>query len=148
MRKLFSKLMVATLAMLLLGGVVGCGMDYVKMWQAANPKAKAVFFNEIYNEQWNAYIDVIAMATNLTPLQVQAMSITDPEGLKALIDASPLTEAAKATLRYKKELLQQVEVPIDAFTDLAKAGIAPSPQQEKLILDLLNKLKYRAYMVE
>jgi hypothetical protein len=62
-----------------------------------------------------------------------------------MIDASDLNDEAKKMLRKKKVLLQDLEDAIDIFTDIALAGDIPPQEQEKYILDLLNKLKYGMY---
>jgi len=150
MKKILSILMVAILA-LVLGCQVGCVPalnSTAQMWDAADPVSKAVFFNEVYTEQWDQYIKVVSYAVNLTPDEVKVMAKLDPVKLKGLVDSSELTDEAKKTLRHKKAILKKVETPIDIFTDIANAGLAPTVEQEEFIVNLLNELKYKAYMAQ
>ena len=150
MKKILSVLMIAILA-LMLGGTVGCVPTLnstAQMWDTAGPVSKAVFFNEVYTEQWDQYITVIAFAVNLTPDEVGVMAKLYPERLKGLIDASKLSEEAKIMLRHKKAILKKVDAPIDIFTDLANAGLTPTAEQEEFIVNLLNQLKMKAYMAK
>ena len=141
--------LLATFLFMTLGGVVGCGPmhlnDTAKMWDAADPISKAVFFNEVYTEQWDEYTVVIAFAVELTPDEVEVMAKRDPEGLKKLTDKSKLSKDARQVLRYKKKILVALDKPIDIFSDLANVGLTPTPEQEKVIVELLNQLKYKAY---
>ncbi len=148
MKKILSILMVAILA-LMLGGIVGCPAtlsNTAQMWDAADPVSKAVFFNEVYSEQWDQYLVVIAFAVNLTADEVEALAKSDPVKLKGLIDESKLSREAREMLRHKKAMLKKVEAPIDIFSDLANAGLTPTATQEEFIVNLLNQLKYKAYM--
>jgi hypothetical protein len=110
--------------------------------------SKAVFFNEIYSEQWDEYLVVIAVSIDRMPDEVEAMTQTEAGRveLQNLVKNSNLSEEARIALRAKKKIMKKVEKPIDDFSDLAKVGLKPSPEQEKFIVDLLNQLKYRAYM--
>jgi hypothetical protein len=143
MRKLFSMMAVATLLLVL----VSCGtvQTPVQTWNALDPQGKALILNEEYNEQYDSYLEVIGYALGLTTSEVKVMAKADPVGLKAMIDASDLNDEARNMLRKKKVLLQDLEDAIDIFTDIALAGDIPPQEQEKYILDLLNKLKYGMY---
>ena len=129
--------------------LTGCmaGMKAAEMWKAASPKSKAVFFVETYNDQFDQYVSIVGMATGLTPSQVMLMMDTDPAGLQAKLDSSNLSDDARAVLKYKKDLLVQLSEPIDVFAALAQAGLEPTPEQERVIINLLNKHKYKAYMM-
>lgn len=124
----------------------GCTItQQAQLWETANPKEKAAFLLEIYNGQYDEYIDVISYATGIPSDQVKYMAKNEPVKLKEAIDSSTLTEEAKMTLRYKKSVLMKVDAPVEEFGKLARAGLPTSAEQERIIIELLNKLKYRAY---
>lgn len=149
MRKLWSTILMVTVFILMLGGTVGCvsGLNSTTdMWNAAGPVSKAVFFNEVYSEQWDQYLVVIGYAIGLTADEVEVMAKSDPVKLKGLLDASKLSKEAREMLRHKKAILKKVEKPIDIFSDLANSGLNPTESQEEFIVELLNQLKYKMYM--
>ena len=148
MKKILSILMVVLFAFTL-GGVAGCvpGLTNTKaMWDASSPKSKAVFFNEVYTQNYDEYLAVLGMAVGLTADEVKVVAKLDPVKLKGMIAASSLNEDAREVLRYKKAFLKKLELPIDIFSDIAVVGLAPTPEQERIIVELLNQLKYKAYM--
>ena len=135
MRKFLSILMVVFLAFML-GSTAGCiqGVNNTKaMWDASSSKSKAVFFNEVYTEQYDEYLTVVGFAVGLTGDEVKVVAKLDPEKLKAMIGASNLSDDAKEVLRYKRALLKRLETPIDVFSDLAVVGLTPTPEQEKIV---------------
>ena len=142
MRKLIEWALVIIIAFVLGGCVM---TQQAQLWQMASPKEKAVLLLEIYNSQYDQYFDVIAFATGITVDQIKYMAIEEPAKLKEAIDSSTLTEEAKMTLRYKKEVLKKVEIPLEEFGRLAQAGLPTTAEQERFIIEMLNKLKYRAY---
>ncbi len=148
MKKILS-ILTAVVLIFMLGGIAGCipGLTNTKaMWDASSPKSKAVFFNEVYTDNYNEYLTVVGMAVGLTADEVKVVAKLDPAKLKAMVAASKLSEDAKEVLRYKKAFLKRLELPIDVFTDIAVVGLTPTPEQEKIVVELLNQLKYKAYM--
>ena len=141
MRKTLSTLLMVIVAFVL----VGCGPKQAQLWKNAAPQEKAIFLLEVYNTQWDNYIDIIAYSTGLTAEQVKYMAKNEPEKLKEAIDNSSLTDEARATLRYKKDILSKIDMPVEEFAKLAKAGLPTSAEQEQFIIEMLNKLKMRAY---
>jgi hypothetical protein len=142
MKKILSVLMVLVLALIL----SACGgRDIAALWQKASPKEKAILLLETYNTQYDQYYDVLSYATGLTPETIKYMAKNDPVGLKEAIDSSSLTDEATITLRYKKSMLEKLDTPMEEFGRLARAGLPTSAEQERFILETLNKLKYRAY---
>jgi hypothetical protein len=142
MKKILSTILVIIVAFVL-GGCAGA--DIATLWQKANPKEKAIFLLETYNTQYDQYIDVIAYSTGMTADQIKYLAKADPVMLKEAIDSSTLTEEAKMTLRHKKSILIKLDAPLEEFGRAAMAGLPTSAEQERFILELLNKLKYRAY---
>ena len=146
MKRLLAILMIVAFA---LGGLGGCaGMKAAEMWQKADPMTKAIFFVETYNSQFNQYISIVAMATGMTGTEVLMMMEENPAELQRRLDASKLSKEARQVLRYKKDLLSKLDKPIDVFVAIAQTGIAPNAEQEQIIMDLLNQLKYKAYMMQ
>lgn len=142
MKKFWSRLVIILVAFVL----GGCAMtQQAQLWQMASPKEKAILLLEIYNGQHDQYIDTIAYATGIPAEQVKYMAVHEPVKLKEAIDSSTLTDEAKITLRHKKEILKKVDAPLEEFARLAQAGLPTTADQERFIIELLNKLKYRAY---
>ena len=44
-----------------------------------------------------------------------------------------------------KDILSKSGMPVEEFAKLAKAGLPTSAEQEEFIIEMLNKLKMRAY---
>ena len=141
MRKTLSTMLMVIVAFVL----VGCATDSATLWKNAAPQEKAIFLLEVYNTQYDNYIDIIAYSTGLTAEQVKYMAKNEPEKLKEAVDNSTLTDEARKTLRYKKDILAKIDEPVEEFGRIAKAGLPTSAEQEQFIIEMLNKLKMRAY---
>ena len=81
MRKTLSTMLMVIIAFML----VGCATDQANLWKNAAPQEKAIFLLEVYNTQWDNYIDIIAYSTGLTAEQVKYMAKNEPEKLKEAI---------------------------------------------------------------
>ena len=94
--------------------VVGCASIGVKPWGDRSPQEKASYFMAIYNKQFN---DTVRLAQ--TP---------------------NITEAQKAVIRKKKEILGKLYPAISFYDSVVARGEVPAIVDEQAILDLINRL--------
>lgn len=94
--------------------LAGCATFGVKPWTERSPQEKSSYFMAIYNKQFN---DTVRLA------------------------ATPnITEAQKATIRKKKEILGKLYPAISFYDSIVARGEIPAIADEQAILDLINRL--------
>lgn len=86
----------------------------VQSFADMSPKQKAVFVMDIYNKQYDSYLD--------------------------LYRKGEWTDAEKKTLQVKYDLLQELHPYIEMFNSYAEKGVMPPADVEQALISVVNKL--------
>lgn len=94
--------------------LMGCAQLGLKSPQDMTPQEKALWMTNVYNAQYDSYLEWVAK----------------PD----------LTEKQKDILRIQKEILVEVEEPLELYTKYIEQGALPPGELEAFLIKQLNRL--------
>lgn len=129
------------IVLLVIIGLLGCTQNGQRTFTQMSPTERSVWMMGIYNSQFDDYLDqVIDPSIPYTQREQIKKDIIEGEGLSDQHVNPNLTEAQTELLRTKRRILIQLHPLMRLYVEYVRSGIAPTPDLENEIVNLINRL--------